>query len=194
MPLERLLALLTTYFGDRLTIVAHGPINIDNYEGLPADRYFGISSKASMQGWGLPAGIGIQIARPHERVVIVVGDGGFMFTSGALYTAARLKVPVTVIVANNQGWGSGGYNFRIRGGDDGDLFVGGFTDPKMNLAQLADGLGVRSFRIDDTSQCEPALREVVAEDLPTLIEVVVPPETMRRSQPVNPSRTRGMSG
>lgn len=194
MPLEHLLSLLPDHFGERLTIVAHGPVNIDTYPKLGTDRYYGISSKASMQGWGLPAGIGVQLARPDERVVVVVGDGGFMFTSGALYTAARLAVPVTVVVVNNQGWGSGGYNFRIEGGEEGDLFVGGFDNPQMNLAQLAEGLGVRSFRVERCEQAEPALREVVAEELPALIEVVVPPETMRRMHRQSPARTRGMSG
>lgn len=195
--LEEVITRLPDYFGAKLTMVDHGnagTLYVDGLTALPTDRYFSISSKASMQGWGLPAAIGAQIARPSERVVAVVGDGGFMFTSGALYTAARQRIPVTAIVVSNGGWGGGGYNYRIHDGYKGDLFVGDFADPPINVGAIAAGMGVKSFRIHDPAEVPAVLAEVARNQEPAVIEVLVAAERVRPDVPLMPPRTRGMSG
>ena len=52
-------------------------------------------------GFGLPAGIGAQLARPDRRVVVIAGDGGFKMTGNELYTAAMFELPLTVVVVDN---------------------------------------------------------------------------------------------
>jgi TPP-dependent 2-oxoacid decarboxylase len=60
---------------------------------------------ASM-GFGVPAAIGVQLACPDKRPVVIVGDGAFQMTGMELSTAARYHLNPVVIVLNNQGYGT----------------------------------------------------------------------------------------
>jgi indolepyruvate decarboxylase len=60
---------------------------------------------ASM-GFGVPAAIGVQLACPDKRPVVIVGDGAFQMTGMELSTAARYNLNPVVIVLNNQGYGT----------------------------------------------------------------------------------------
>ena len=54
-------------------------------------------------GCGLPSGIGAKLALPKQPVVVLAGDGGFMFTVQELVTAAELELPLPIILWNNSG-------------------------------------------------------------------------------------------
>lgn len=56
-------------------------------------------------GAGLPNAIGLQIAHPQERIVMITGDGSLGFYIAELDTAVRHKLPLIVIVGNDAGWG-----------------------------------------------------------------------------------------
>jgi len=60
-----------------------------------------ISNGLATMGYALPAAIGAALARPGERVVCLVGDGGLGMTMAELETLARLALPVTVVVFND---------------------------------------------------------------------------------------------
>lgn len=66
--------------------------------------YVGPTSGA--MGYGLPAAIGAKVARPDKTVVAFAGDDGFMMTAQELDTAVRNHIPVIVIVANNNMYGT----------------------------------------------------------------------------------------
>lgn len=57
-------------------------------------------------GWALGGAIGVKLARPHARVVAIVGDGSFLFAvpTAALLVAAQAHVPFVAIVLNNRGY------------------------------------------------------------------------------------------
>ena len=59
------------------------------------------SGGAGTMGFGFPAAIGAQLARPDDIVVAVVGDGGYQMTLCELATAAINKLPVKILVLNN---------------------------------------------------------------------------------------------
>src|SRR5262249_61933258 len=54
-------------------------------------------------GWGLPAALGVSLGRDREPVVAVVGDGSFLYSPQALWTAVREGLPVVAVVMNNRG-------------------------------------------------------------------------------------------
>lgn len=176
-----LIGSLDEVFGSDLIIVDHstsgGPF-VDALNKTDPDSYFAISQKASAQGWGMPAAIGVQLANPDKRVVAVVGDGGFMFTATALYTAARHRLPLVVIVQNNQGWGAGGYHNKVKGGLEGDLFLGAFDDPPIAYADFARALGIEGLRVHDAGEARGALAKARRSTAsPTLIEAMVDPRS-----------------
>ena len=65
------------------------------------NRHWLSSGGAGTMGFGFPAAIGAQFARPDEPVWAVVGDGGFQMTLSELATAAMHKLPVKVLIINN---------------------------------------------------------------------------------------------
>lgn len=172
-------------FGDDAIIVDHsttGTAYVLEMAPFPQPRrYFGISARASAQGWGTPASIGIQLGSPGRRVVAIVGDGGFMFTSTTLYSAAQWRTPVVVIVLSNGGWHDVAYGARKnRGWSDQDVRDFGWgADPAIDYAGLARSLGIRSYRAANEAELDAALAGARDGEGPALVEVVSDPDTTR---------------
>ena len=57
-------------------------------------------------GYSLPAAVGMALGRPATRTVCLIGDGSAMYSIQALWTAAQRKLPLTVVVINNAGYGA----------------------------------------------------------------------------------------
>jgi acetolactate synthase-1/2/3 large subunit len=108
-------------------------------------RFHWISSGgAGTMGFGFPAAIGAQMARPEALVVAIVGDGGFQMTMSELATAMNEKLPVKVIVINNRylgmvrQWQNLFYDNRLSGVD---------LKGNPDFVRLAEAYGVKAFRL-----------------------------------------------
>lgn len=141
-------------------------------------RYFGISARASAQGWGLPAAIGMQIARPDRRVAVFLGDGGFMFTSSSLYAAAMWRTPIVALVLKNGGWNDVAYSARKnRGWSENDLAQFGWAaNPVIDHAGFATSLGIKGLCARTPEELCAALADAVTTQGPVLIEVEAHPK------------------
>lgn len=64
-------------------------------------RRFVTSGGLGTMGFGLPAAIGAKIAMPEQQVVAVLGDGGFQMTIQELGTIMQNKIPIKILVLNN---------------------------------------------------------------------------------------------
>lgn len=119
-------------------------------------------------GWGLPFALGAKVARPDAPVVCLTGDGGFGHVWGELETARRMKLPVVVIVLNNQILG---YQKHA----ELSLF-GGFTDvchfEPVDHAAIARAVGCQGVRIEKPTDFLPALRAALASDAVTVLDVI----------------------
>ncbi|MGL5123231.1 MAG: biosynthetic-type acetolactate synthase large subunit [Fusobacteriaceae bacterium] len=62
---------------------------------------FCTSGGAGTMGFGLPAAIGAQIANPDKKVIAILGDGGFQMTQQELILLAQYKLPIKVLIFNN---------------------------------------------------------------------------------------------
>lgn len=129
------------------------------------------SGGAGTMGYGMPAAIGAQIAKPGETVLAFVGDGGFQMTSHELATAARHKLPVKVFVLDNEylgmvrQWQEAFYDNRESGVDMSD---------NPDFAKLAEVYGAAGIRIDSREQLADGIAEALAiTDRPTVIHVKV---------------------
>lgn len=137
--------------------------------------FYGISSKASAQGWGGPAAIGIQLASPGRRVVAILGDGGFMFSSTAVYAAAQLQTPVVFVVLNNGGWRDIAALARVAGSpliDAEREFGWEFSEPGIAHADFATSFGLDACRVHTALELRAALERAARVDGPSLIEVM----------------------
>jgi acetolactate synthase-1/2/3 large subunit len=121
-------------------------------------------------GYGVAGGIGAQLAAPDRPVFTLTGDGGLNMTLGDLETAARLKVPVTVMVVNNA---ASGYIKALQHA----MFGGRYQSADLsdlNYAAIAETLGCRGIRVEHPDQLAGAYRSALDNrDGPTLIDVVV---------------------
>jgi len=122
-------------------------------------------------GYSLAAAMGAQVGRPNAKVLSVMGDGSFGFCCGEFETLARYNIPVTSIVFSNAvfGW--------IKAGQK-----AGFGQRYYNVdfnrtdhAAVARAFGVKSWTVEDPAQLLPVLREAIAHDGPTLVDIISQP-------------------
>jgi acetolactate synthase-1/2/3 large subunit len=123
-------------------------------------------------GFGLPAAIGAQFARPDKLVFSIVGDGGFQMSIPELATIANHALPIKIIVVNNghlgmvRQWQELFYNNRLS-----QVELSSFPD----VEKLAGAYGFKGRTIDAVHQLVPALEEAVREPGPYLLNVRVTP-------------------
>jgi acetolactate synthase-1/2/3 large subunit len=123
-------------------------------------------------GFGLPAAIGAQFARPDKLVFALVGDGGFQMSIPELATIANHALPVKIIVMNNgylgmvRQWQELFYNNRLS-----SVQLEGFPDPE----KLAGAYGFRGRTVESVRELRGALEAAVREPGPYLLNVRVTP-------------------
>ncbi|NKB28667.1 MAG: thiamine pyrophosphate-binding protein [Rhodobacteraceae bacterium] len=142
-----------------------------HYRLPSAGRHF-ISNRAhGALGFSLAAAMGAQVGRPGAKTLSLMGDGSFGFCCGELETLVRYNIPIISIVFSNAvyGW--------IKAGQE-----SGFGKRYYNIdfnrtdhAAVARSFGVKSWTVEDPAQLIPVLREAVAHDGPTLIDVISQP-------------------
>src|SRR6202163_3811168 len=120
-------------------------------------------------GYSLPAAVGMALGRPDIRTVCLIGDGSAMYSIQALWTAAQRKLPLTVVVINNLGYGamrSFSQVMQVRN-------VPGLDLPGIDFVRIAEGFGCDAVRVTKSSELAPALKRGLAHDGVSLIEVMV---------------------
>src|ERR1035437_6906095 len=123
-------------------------------------------------GFGLPAAIGAQFARPDKLVIAIAGDGGFQMSIPELSTIASNGLPIKIVVMNNghlgmvRQWQTLFYNNRLSA-----VELDGFPD----VEKLAGAYGFKGRISDKPWELAPALEEAVAEAGPYLLNVKVTP-------------------
>ncbi|GGV08122.1 benzoylformate decarboxylase [Actinomadura cremea] len=120
-------------------------------------------------GWSLPMGVGRALAGSGERIVCVLGDGAIMYSVQALWTAAQFKLPMTVIVLNNRGYGA----VRALGRRIGMTEIVGADITGIDFATLAQSLGCPGRTVTTAADLDAAMAEGLAHDGPFLIDVSV---------------------
>ena len=119
-------------------------------------------------GFELPTGLGAQVGRPDRRVVVTVGDGGLLFNVQELATAVQHRIPVTVVVFNDNAYGN---VRRMQRQKFGRIIASDLRNP--DFMRLADAFGLRGARAEGPDELSGAVREALNSDEPVLIEVPV---------------------
>jgi benzoylformate decarboxylase len=169
---------------ENVLIVNESPTSKDvllaNFSFGPGRGYFSNSSAGHL-GWGLGAAIGAKLAAPKRQVVACLGDGSCMFGIQGLWTLAKYRVPLLIVVFNNRAYMAVKNQFRgpeerIRvAAEMGAELVG----PEINFARLAESFGIFGQRVEDPDQIEPALKRAVEQSGPALVDVVIGQNTRK---------------
>ncbi|ABM60209.1 thiamine pyrophosphate-binding protein [Verminephrobacter eiseniae] len=118
-------------------------------------------------GWGLPAAAATKLVHPERNTICVIGDGGAAMTLSTLATCVQEHLPITVVVANNQGLG------MVRDNMKGRRIAVDFSP--MDFAQIARGMGCIGVRVDKADALEDAIAAARSADLPTVIDLAIDP-------------------
>ena len=143
------------------------------YYDVRRARGFLSSGGLGTMGYGMGAAIGAQFGRPHDRVVLVSGDGSFHMNLNELTTLASYQMPIVVVVMNNQvlgmvrQWQKVFYERRFSA-----------TDPhrRTDLVKLADAFGCKGMRIEKASEVETVLQAALADGGPVVVDCRISPD------------------
>jgi benzoylformate decarboxylase len=137
---------------------------------LPIDRSEGFYTCSSGGlGHGLPAAIGVALGKTGQKVIGLIGDGSSMYAIQGLWTAGQLQVPITFVIVKN-----GRYQALEEFGPHFGLSLTlGTKLPAIDFVALATGQGIDGCRVDRADALENVLRNALAADKPTLVEVTV---------------------
>jgi acetolactate synthase-1/2/3 large subunit len=136
------------------------------YDAPRPRSWFNSSTGYGTLGYALPAAIGAGLAHASVPVVCLIGDGGLQFTLPELASALEARVPVIVLLWNNQGYGEIKRFMLERA-----VTLIGVDIYTPDFLQIASGFGCAAVRADTPLALEQALLQAVARNVPTLIEV-----------------------
>jgi TPP-dependent 2-oxoacid decarboxylase len=150
ITVERLFQRLETWFDDSTFVIADtGDALFASADiSIPRATEFMSSAYYATLGFAVPASIGVQLALPHLRPLVLVGDGAFQMTGMELATAARYHLNPIVIVLNNFGYGT-----------ERPMLDGSFNDvAPWQYAHLPDVIGAgNGFEVHTEEDLEKAL-------------------------------------
>jgi acetolactate synthase-1/2/3 large subunit len=147
---------------------------------MVAQRYFKFKNSRSnvtsgglgTMGFGLPAAMGAQFGAPDRTVVAVIGDGGFQMTLQELGTIAQNKLPVKIIILNN--------NFLGMVRQWQELFFEkrySFTElHNPDFIMIAKGFGIDGHTVSERTNLDDGVQKMMDHDGPYLLEVMIEQE------------------
>lgn len=118
-------------------------------------------------GFGFPAAIGAQLAKPNDTVVAVVGDAGFQMTLQELSLLQELRLPVKVVILNNQSlgmvrqWQETFYEER---------YSQSLVHVQPDFVKLAQAYDIQGYKVETMEEAERVFAEAFASTGPVLID------------------------
>jgi len=147
------------------------------------------SSGLGTMGFGLPAAMGAKAAHPDKLVIDIDGDGSFLMNIQELATCYCEKLPVKVLLLNNQHLGMVvQWEDRFHAGNRAHTYLGPIDNPEAigqgvaatpadrypDFVTIAKGFGCGSRFVREKAELDDALREMIEYDGPYVLDVEVP--------------------
>ncbi|HLK63990.1 MAG TPA: thiamine pyrophosphate-binding protein [Bryobacteraceae bacterium] len=129
-------------------------------------------SGLATMGFGPSAVLGVKMAQPKRAAVALIGDGAFGSNPSVVATAMEANLPVVWVVMDNSAFGTiAGLEKMHYGWSFGCLFERNGQPYTVDYAAIARGFGARGISIRSAAELGPALKEALASDIPTVIQV-----------------------
>jgi acetolactate synthase-1/2/3 large subunit len=125
-------------------------------------------------GGGIPFAIGIKTARPDMRIVVIEGDGSFMFNASEIDTAVRHKKQIVVVIGNDCQWGAVRHSQQLS--QHRDLCSKLNEDARYD--KYAQSLGAYGELVTEAAQIKPALKRAFDSGLPAVLDVRTDPSVV----------------
>jgi benzoylformate decarboxylase len=159
-------------------LVEESPSNLpDLHTAWPVtepDTFYTFAS--GILGWNLPAAAGIALAERdtgrNRPVIAVIGDGSFQYSVQSIWTAARLRLPMLIMVMRNQEYAIL-KSFAVLEQTPG---VPGLDLPGLDIVSIARGYGCHAARVTDLEEIKRAAANAWTTDAPTVLEVPISPQ------------------
>jgi benzoylformate decarboxylase len=129
-------------------------------------------------GWGVPAALGVQLARPDQPVLCIVGDGSIMYSAQALWTAAHEQLPVVIAVVDNRQYGILKMNLVESGSPAaraGRFVAMDLDSPPVDHVGLARSLGIDAQLVEKPADVTEATRAAFEAGRPTVLHLPISP-------------------
>jgi acetolactate synthase-1/2/3 large subunit len=151
-----------------------GILLLDSMVGLWLDRVYAAFGPATVRfpfgtgtlGYGVPAAVGAKLAQPGREVVVVAGDGAFLYNPQELATMMLHGQKLTIIIANDGIYGAIKHNMAERFGRS-----TAYTLANPDFVRLGEAFGMRAVRLSSSDEVGQALAEALVGNQSTLIEV-----------------------
>lgn len=172
---ERIIDTLNRLLPDTAIVVSDPGTSCPYYNAYSQQKHPGryyITNRAhGALGYSIGAALGAWFGRPTSKVVGLMGDGSFAFSCGELETVVRSGAPITYIVFSNASFGW----IKASQFADKEARYYNVDFNRTNQAKVAEGFGVKSWRVEDPGELETVLAQALAHDGPTLVDIVTQP-------------------
>lgn len=152
-----------------VTDVGQNQMMAARYSGYRKSRSLITSGGLGTMGFGLPAAVGAQIAAPNRTVCFFTGDGGIQMTLQEFGTILQEKLPVKIIILNNNWLG------MVRQWQE-LFFEERYSQTSMinpDFVLLASAYGIHGRKVRVRQELDEAIREMLDHDGPYLLDVNV---------------------
>ncbi|MEE5179948.1 pyruvate oxidase [Bacillus subtilis] len=135
---------------------------------MNANQDFIVSSWLATMGCGLPGAIAASLSEPERQAIAVCGDGGFSMVMQDLPTAVKYKLPITVVILNNENLGMIEYEQQVKGNID---YVTKLQN--VDYAAFAESCGAKGIKVTKAEELAPAFHEALHSDQPVVVDVMI---------------------
>lgn len=172
MPQQAIEAIQKITNGDAIvtTDVGQHQMFAAQYYKLNNPHNWVTSGGLGTMGFGFPAAIGAQFAKPDKKVISICGDAGFQMTAQELALLKEFNLPVKIVILNNaclgmvRQWQETFYEER---------YSQSLMPIQPDFVKLADAYGVKGYLIEKLEDMEATLTEAINSDEPVLIDLRV---------------------
>lgn len=143
------------------------------YYPIVHPRNYATSCGLGPMGYGLPAAVGAQIARPDALVVLITGDGSLQMAIQELGTIAQNKLPIKLILLNN---GVLGMVRQLQKIFCEERYSEILLEGNPDFVKVAEAYGMLGIHVDSVEQVRSALLEAINHPGPVLVDFTISPD------------------
>ena len=168
----RLVSELTKGEAIIVTDVGQNQMSTARYYKFTKPNTLVTSGGMGTMGFGLPAAMGAKIGKPDQQVITFLGDGGFQMTIQELGTIMQYKIPVKIIILNNNFLG------MVRQWQD-MFFSKRYASTEMvnpDFVKIAEGFSIPAKKVSVREELESSLSEMLAAEGPYLLNITIEKE------------------